>query len=286
MAAFSSTGSDGQPMRRIEMIGTPLDHARSPGILNPMFRAAGDDVEVVTREMEPGALAAYVERTRGDGDVIGLIVTTPLKQAIAAHLDRSTCLVGFLGASNAVRCDGSSWVGANFDGHGFVAALNDVGSDLAGKRVLLVGCGGAGSAIAASLVQAADISLSIFDADGARSADFAKRLAGFAPSSTVTAIAAPLGTFDIVINASPVGMNRGDPSPIPEETVASATIVADIVTVADTALKRKAAALAKPVVTGNAMVAGQAALLRQFFLSDAGSEREVLEGMALSQGMK
>jgi shikimate dehydrogenase len=264
-------------MKRIEMIGTPLDHVRSPGILNPMFRAAGDDVEVVTRGMGPGDLAAYVEKTRGSGAVIGLIVTTPLKQAITAHLDRKTGLVAFLGASNCVRCDGAAWIGANFDGHGFVAALAEVASDLSGRHVLIVGCGGAGSAIAASLVQAADIGLSIFDVDQAKAADFAKRLASFAPSSTATAIAAPVGAFDIVINASPAGMNRGDAAPIPEETVAAAAIVADIVTVAETRLKHRAAALGKPIVTGEAMVLGQAALLRRFFLSDAGSERDVLD---------
>ena len=168
-------------MRRIEMIGIPLDHARSPGILNPMFRARGEDVEVITREVRPADLRAYVARTRGERRVIGLIVTTPLKQAITAHLDERTALVGLLSASNCVRCGEGGWIGANFDGYGFLAALAELKCGLAGKCVLLVGCGGAGSAIAASLVEAADIRLAIFDTDLTKAAAFAKLLAGFAP---------------------------------------------------------------------------------------------------------
>ncbi len=97
------------------------------------------------------------------------------------------------------------------------------------------------------------------------------------PGSDVEVIAAPAGRFGLVVNASPAGMHRGDPSPIPEETVAAAAIVADIVTAAGTELKRMAAAHGRPVVTGDAMVLGQAALLRRFFVSDAASEQEVLD---------
>lgn len=263
-------------MRRIEMIGMPLDHARSPSILNPMFRARGEDVEVITREVRPADLRAYVARTRAERSVIGLIVTTPLKHPINAHLDVRTALVGLLGASNCVRCGEVGWIGANFDGYGFLAALTELSCSLAGKRVLLVGCGGAGSAIAASLVDAADIRLAIFDTDRTKAAAFAKLLVSFSRSSTVAMIDAPEGLYDIVVNASPVGMDRGDPSPIPEATVAAAAVVADIVTVEDTALKRMAERLGKTILAGQAMVAGQADLLRKFILGHARSEGDLL----------
>ena len=70
-------------------------------------------------------------------------------------------------------------------------------------------------------------------------------------------------------------MDRGDPSPIPEATVAAAAVVADIVTVEDTALKRMAARLGKPILAGQAMVAGQAGLLRKFILGNARSEGDL-----------
>jgi len=262
-------------MKRIEIIGSPVDHVLSPGIMNPMFRAAGEPYEVVAREVRPTELEAYAANVKGDDAVIGLIVTTPLKQAIRAHLDRETALVGFIGASNCVRFDRTNWIGANFDGHGFLAGLAEIGQPVDGARVLLLGCGGAGGAIAASLVQSGEVDLALCDIDRPKIDAFAARLRAFAPRSTVRVVDQPVGTFDIVINASPVGMAAGDPSPLPEEAVAGAGAVADIVAV-DTPLKRCARALGKPLVEGWAMVHGQAALFRRFLLGDASTEMAVL----------
>ncbi len=274
----SSRGGTG--VKRIEMIGTPLDHVRSPGILNPMFRAAGEAVEVVTREVNSAALSAYVDATRGDADVLGLLVTTPLKQAILPFVDRLSELADFIGAVNCVRFDGGSWFGANVDGFGFDAALAAAGADAAGKRVLLCGCGGAGTAIAASLMTATGIALSLYDIDRRRAEDLAARLASFAPRATVEALAEPVGRFDIVINASTVGMAADDPSPLPEEIVAGAEIVADIVTMPDTRLKEQARRHGRQLVVGDAMVAAQAELFLSFFLSDTESERELIKNAA------
>ena len=257
--------------------GRPLHHARSPGILNPMFRARGEDVTVVTRELGLEDLPQYVAAMRRDPEAIGLLVTFPLKQAITAHLAEQTTLVAFLGAANSVRFDRGAWIGANFDGHGFLAALAGLGgADLAGKRILLAGCGGAGSAIAASLTEAAPVVLSIYDVDQKRAAEFTGRLASFALGSAVEVVDRPSGRYDIVINASTAGMNPGDPSPIPEETVADSEIVVDIVTVEDTALKEMARALGKPVLAGGSMVTGQVELLRRFLTGQGRSERDVL----------
>lgn len=264
-------------MRHIDMIGTPLDHARSPDLLNRSFRDRGEAITVVRRELAPDDLAAYVAGVRQDREAIGAIVTTPLKQAVLAHLDQQSALVSLLGACNCIRFGEDGWVGVNFDGFGFLAAHAAIdGSGMGGKRVLLVGCGGAGSAIAASLVEEADIALTLCDIDHDRAAAFARRLVAFAPTGRIQTTLAPTGAFDLVINASTVGMHPGDPSPIPAETVASAGIVADIVTVPDTALKRLAADLNKPVLIGDAMVAGQIALFRRFLLGDARTERDAL----------
>jgi shikimate dehydrogenase len=83
-----------------------------------------------------------------------------------------------------------------------------------------------------------------------------------------------------VINASPLGMNFNDPLPVPKETVARAAIIADIVALEDTQLKQLARSLHKRLVTGEAMVRGQAALLHRFLLSRAASERDVLADRA------
>lgn len=264
-------------MKRIEIIGSPVDHVLSPGIMNPLFKVAGEPYEVMAREVRLADLDAYAASARGDDAIIGLIVTTPLKQAIRAHLDRETALVGFIGASNCVRFDGTGWIGANFDGHGFLAGLADIDRPVDGARILLVGCGGAGSAIAASLAQSGEVDLALCDIDRPKVDAFAAQLGAFAPQSTIRVVDEPVGSFDIVINASPVGMAADDASPLPDETVTRAGAVADIVAV-DTPLKRRARALGKPLLEGAAMVRGQAALFRRFFLTDTTTETAVLAG--------
>jgi len=255
-------------MQRIEMIGEPLGHVETPGLLNPIFRAEGDALQVVTVEVGLDDLPDYVRRTRLDEAVAGLVVTTPLKLAICRHLDRRTATVELTAAANCIRTAAGSWTGANFDGHGFLRALARVPEVHARESVLVVGCGAAGSAIAAAFI-AGPIKLALHDADAAKAHDLKARLQRFAPDSDIDVLAAPLGPFDIVINASPVGMELQDASPIPEETVAVAKVVADIVTAERTELKRTAERLGKPLVLGKDMVGGQIALMRRFFLSEA-----------------
>jgi shikimate dehydrogenase len=263
-------------MKRIDLIGSPVTHVLSPSIINPMLRAAGDDVQVVGTEVAEGKLAEYVRMTRAGNEVVGLIVTTPLKQPILSHLDEATDLVRLVGASNCVRFDNRTWLGANFDGFGFIDGMAAVVGRPSNQRILLVGCGGAGGAIAASLVMTGKVDLALYDIEATKPARLATRLAAVSASGARIRPAEPIGEFDVVINASPVGMHPSDPLPLPRATVARATIIADIVAPDDTPLKRLARALGKPLVTGESMVFGQAALLHRFLLSRAVSEYEVI----------
>jgi shikimate dehydrogenase len=265
-------------MRRIDLIGTPLDHARSPDLVNALLRARGETVTVVRTDLGPDGLSAYVATVRTDPAVIGAIVTTPLKQAMVPHLATGTALVSFLGATNCVRYDEDGWIGANFDGHGFVAALSDLGIlAIAGCRGLLVGCGGAGSAIAASLAEAGATAIALYDVDREKAVDLALRLSRFAPHCRVEVVDRPAGRFDLVVNASPVGMAEGDRSPVDAGTLSAATVVADIVTNPATEMKRIAGTLGRPLLTGEAMVAGQARLLRRFLLGTPRNETDTVD---------
>jgi len=255
-------------MKRIEMIGSPLAHVRTPALLNA--RLAGDSLglRVMPREIKAADLAGYVATTRREGAVAGLVVTTPLKEAICGRLDRRTALVELIGSCNCIRIDGGSWIGANFDGFGFARALADAGVTLAGKHVLLLGCGGAGKAIAERVAWAGAAALFISDPVAGRAAGFAYRLG----SKNVAAAESPSGDFDIVVNASPLGMKPDDPSPVSPETVARCSVVVDIVIVADSRLRRLAREQGRLVIEGEAMVRGQVDLIRAFMQSAAASE--------------
>jgi shikimate dehydrogenase len=263
-------------VKQIIMIGTPLTHVRSPYFLRSLIAADGRDIAVNTQEADAADLPAFVTAARHMDDLLGMIVTTPLKNLICASLDRRTADVDFIGAANCVRCNDDVWSGANFDGYGFAAALREAIDVRTRRRVLLIGCGAAGSAIAASLVSIADVDLFIFDVDEAKATQFAARLKGFAPASTIIAVPEPLVEAEIVINASIAGMANGDRSPVPQSILRRAAVIGDIVVNSDTALKRDARACGKILIDGEAMVKGQAQYLYRFILGEAVSERDVL----------
>jgi shikimate dehydrogenase len=263
-------------MKRIEFIGAPLSHAQTPGILNPVLEAAKEDLRVVCRETEERDLATYLAAARQDPDIVGLVVTTPLKRAICAHLDQATPLVRLTGSSNCVRFDDGATIGANFDGFGLALAMIDAGLSPASRTILLCGCGGAGAAIAASLVTFSGMKLSIYDPERAKTSDFIQRLRAFVPAAVVSAVEEPSGAFDVVINASPVGMNVDDPIAIPAPVVECAGAVVDIVAAPTTRLRELALARRKIVVAGHAMVRAQAQLLRRFICSGAASEADTI----------
>ena len=116
-------------------------------------------------------------------DVLGLIVTTPLK-ICGVRL----CSIGLRRTSPssplpiAFVATSIGWLAANFDGYGFASAIADLIDMHSRPRILLIGCGAAGSAIATSLVSIAEIDLVLFDRDAAKAESFAERLQAFAPS--------------------------------------------------------------------------------------------------------
>jgi shikimate dehydrogenase len=271
--------------RRIEMIGTPIDHVRTPDLLNRLFEREGQALRVVKKRLGPVALGRHVEALRRSGDVAGLVVTTPLKSGICAHLDRRTPLVRLLGAANCIRFDGDSWIGANFDGHGFEAAVRAAGLELAGRRFLLAGSGGAGTAIAARIVGAGAAALTIIDSDSGKVTDFLQALRRLARGCVLGDAVAGKARYDILVNATPLGMNRGDPSPFAPGIVRDAGAVVDIVIAEQPSpLRRDAERFGRTFVEGTAMVRGQVELFRRFLTTSATSEAALSRAAAKASG--
>ena len=167
----------------------------------------------IPAHVAPAQLAAFADGVKQVQNIDGVIVTVPHKMAYKDLCDSLSPEAAFLGAVNTVRKTAKGWHGDMFDGLGFVTAMRDNGGEPQGKRALLVGAGGAGSAIAHALVMAGVSALAIHDEDAARRTTLVDRLAGLGRCPVLHGSADPTG-FDMVLNATPVGMKAGDPYPL------------------------------------------------------------------------
>ena len=154
----------------------------------------------------------------------------PHKVTTVGLLDDVTPTVRVAGACNAVkRLPDGRLVGDQFDGAGFVRGVQRKGLPLQGARALVVGCGGVGCAIAASLAGAGVAAIGLYDVYPGSAEQLAQRLATHYPAVTVqTGRNDPAG-YDLVVNATPLGMNAGDPLPLDVERLAPDTFVGEVV---------------------------------------------------------
>ena len=196
------------------IVGDPIAQVKSPGGVSQAFLDAGQNAVCLPAHVSPSRLSEWLQGVSQMQNLDGIIVTVPHKMACLALCASTTERARFVGAVNTMRrnADGS-WHGDMFDGEGFVGALRARGGQLRGRSALLVGAGGAGSAIAHAFVLAGVSRLAIHDPDEARRAALVTRLSALGRGEVVASSADPSG-FDVVINASPMGMRPSDPLPI------------------------------------------------------------------------
>ena len=216
--------------RLIAHIGYPTHTFKSPMIYNPYFAWAGINAVVVPMACKPADFASLLRSVCQLENTLGALITMPHKVSVVDLLDAITPTARVAGACNAVKrtADGRL-VGDMFDGTGFVRGVQRKGLALRGKRALVVGTGGVGSAIAASLATADVAAISLFDVDSASSEALARRLAEHCPHIAVqTGHSDPAG-HDLVVNATPLGMYPGDPLPLDVSRLAPGTFVGEVV---------------------------------------------------------
>lgn len=213
------------------IVGDPIAQVKSPGGMTAAFAERGHDGIVVPVRVAPADLETVLGAFDKMPNCDGIIVTVPHKFACHGHCASATERGDFLGAVNIMRRrkDGG-WHGEAVDGVGFVGAVKANGGDPAGKRALLVGAGGAGSAIALALVDAGVAELAIHDADVTRRDTLVERLNRKAKAKIFAGSPDPTG-FDLIANASPAGMKPGDPLPVEVEKLSSDTFVGCVITV-------------------------------------------------------
>lgn len=248
------------------IIGDPIAQVKAPAGLTREFERRGRDAIVVPLQLKPADVAAGMSVLSRSGNVDGLIATIPHKFALASHCAVLSERAHLLGAANVARRSvDDSWHGDMLDGEGFCEAIARAGCRIAGARALLVGAGGAGSAIALSLLGRGASALAIHDIDaGRRDALIAKLAVRF--GERVGPGTGRASDADIVVNATPLGMAAGDPLPLDVSDLAATTFVGDVITVPEiTPLIRLARERGCRIQTGIGMFERNIALMADFF---------------------
>ena len=211
-------------------LGYPTESFKAPMIYNPYFEQADIDAVVIPMGVKPDDYAAFLRPFFRLTNVRGALVTMPHKVTTVALLDEVTPTVKVAGSCNAIvkRSDGSL-LGDMFDGAGFVRGVERKGRALAGAHALVVGAGGVGSAIAASLAAAGVATIGLYDAQSSMADALAGRLREHYPRVAVRAGSNDPAGYDVVVNATPLGMKAGDPLPVDVSRIASGTFVGEVV---------------------------------------------------------
>lgn len=214
----------------IAHIGYPTHTFKSPMIYNPYFESIGVNTVVVPMGCKPEAYPDLLRAVFNLTNIRGALITMPHKVTTVGLLDEVTPTVKVAGACNAVkRTEDGRLVGDMFDGEGFVRGVRRKGLELQGARVLVVGSGGVGCAIAASLAGAGIAAISLFDVNTASAEALGQRLKGQYPAIDVRTGSNDPAGFDLVVNATPMGMNEGDPLPLDVSRLAPSTFVGEVV---------------------------------------------------------
>ena len=214
----------------IAHIGYPTHSFKSPLIYNPYFEKEGINALVVPMGCQAAHYPAFLKSVFNLTNIRGALITMPHKVSTVDLLDEVTKTVRVAGACNAVKRDEKGrLVGDMFDGAGFVRGVQRKGFDLKSKRVLVVGTGGVGSAIAASLAAENIAAISLFDVNRASCEGLAMRLQSEYPQIKVEVGSCDPDGHNLVVNATPMGMNEGDPLPMDVSRIAPDTFVGEVV---------------------------------------------------------
>lgn len=212
------------------IVGDPIAQVKSPAGVTQTFQDHGRNAVCVPAHVVPSDLAAWAAGASLARNVDGIIVTVPHKFACRDLCTTVSERAAFVGAVNTMRRNpDGTWHGDMFDGLGYVEAMRAQGGEPAGRRALLVGAGGAGSAIAQALVVAGVTELAVHDADTRRRDALVGRLSGLGLGRVSVGSPDPRG-FDIAINATPIGMQAGDPYPMDVSGLSAKLFVGCVIT--------------------------------------------------------
>lgn len=214
----------------IAHIGYPTEGFRAPMVYNPWFEKHGIDAVVmpmgVKAEDYPTVLKSIFKFT----NIRGALVTMPHKVTTVGLVDECSTTAKIAGSANAIlkRPDGTL-LGDMFDGTGFTRGLRRKGFVFEGARCLVIGSGGVGSAIAASLAADGVASIALFDTNTESAEGLASRLTRYYPNLEVKITSTDPTGYDLVVNGTPLGMKPDDPLPFDISRLSPSTFVGEVV---------------------------------------------------------
>ena len=251
----------------IAHIGFPTFAFKAPLIYNPWFVSRGINAVVMPMGCQVGHYPVFLRSVFNLENIRGALITMPHKVITVGLLDEVLPTAAIAGACNAVRrLPDGRLQGDMFDGEGFVRGIKRKGFDPRGRRTLVVGAGGVGCAIAASLAAAGVLEMDLFDVQQESAEDLAQRLMEHYPQMTVRTGSNDPAGYELLVNATPMGMNDGDPLPVDMSRVDSSTFVGEVVMKTDmTAFLKAAQARGCCIQIGSDMLFEQIPAYLEFF---------------------
>ncbi|EPC00355.1 hypothetical protein L861_13860 [Litchfieldella anticariensis FP35 = DSM 16096] len=210
------------------IVGDPIDQAGSPERFNRRYQKLGVNAVLIPLHVAPEDLTAVVKSLRAVRNFQGLVITVPHKQQALRLLDHCTPRAKRIGAVNAIRFTQGRLYGDNFDGEGFARGLAASGCLVRGKRVMIIGAGGAGHAIADAIAEHGAGSIGVHDWDRHRAEHLVANLRSGWPGFDAEPVDNDPAGFDVVINASPAGGNVDHAFPTDPARIGAGAHVADI----------------------------------------------------------
>lgn len=249
------------------IVGQPLGHTLSPAMHNAAYEALGLDWVYIPLPLEDDT---DLMRFLGAARVlpfVGFNVTMPFKTTMLGMCDEVAMMAQMAGAVNTVHVVDGRFIGYNTDGRGLLESLqNDAGFDAAGKTVTVLGAGGAAGAACVSLILAKAARLVVANRTIERAEELVDRMVGHARGTELRAVeirdaAEDVRGSDLIVNATPLGMSAGDPSPIPQDWLRSGHVVCDMIYgPSDTQLLSDARGTGATALNGLGMLVAQGAI--------------------------
>lgn len=209
------------------IIGNPVHHSFSPHMQTKAFQAIGLNAVYLPFLIEEYQLPALLDAFKIAG-VQGFNVTVPYKEKIIPFLDKVSIAAQSLGSVNTVLYENDTWHGFSTDGSGFVRSLENAGISLKAKKILLVGAGGAGKAIALSLIHQEIAEITILNRTKEKTEILSSLINKIQPELPVFTSFTNSSRFDILVNSTSVGM-KDNQCPVADNLVEISDRVVDII---------------------------------------------------------